>query len=118
MDSQKRIQDLGLSDMKKLLSWLNKYSDMTKKLGSRWAHLFHKSLSWSHDYVVEYYSSLWEAAAYEQALWVYKKSFGQLPKREEITFINNDSVKGGMKVYFDDSLVDVSFKKVEDILQK
>lgn len=118
MNYQKLIENAKLSDMKEILSGLRTYREMTKKLGARWAQLFHKTENNTHDYVVEYYSSLWEDNAFEQALTIYKKSFGKTPTRDEIRFVSDDRVKGGMKVYLDDSMVDVSFKKVENILQK
>jgi len=118
MNYQTLIQDIKLEEMKKILSGLRVYSDMTKKLGRRGANLFHKQAEGTHDYAVEYFSTLSEDDAYKQAFSVYKKSFDREPKKEEIRFIPTDTLKWGMKVYLDDSMVDMSFKKVENVLQK
>lgn len=118
MKYQDTLKNIKLADMKEILSGLQTYRDMKKKLWNRWAHLFHKQINKAHDYTVEYFSSLGEDTAFERAGSVYKKSFQVSPKREEIRFVVDDSVKGWMKVYFDDSMVDMSFKKVENKLQK
>jgi len=118
MTYQDILKNIKLTDMKEILSHLRTYSDMKKKLWNRWVGLFHKQLEWTHDYSVEYFPSLGEDAAYERALNVYTKSFKLTPTRDEIRFVSDDSVKGGMKVYLDDSMVDMSFKNVENKLQK
>jgi hypothetical protein len=55
---------------------------------------------------------------YKSALSVYEKVFSCSPKKEEISFIEKNSLAGGMKVYKDDISVDMSFSKVEKLLKK
>jgi hypothetical protein len=68
--------------------------------------------------MVEYFPALGEDAAWTQAQEVFKKSFWSTPKREEVVFVENAKIKGGMKVYCDDNMVDLSYKKVENLMQK
>ena len=114
----KQLETLSLTQMQTLLKELRMYSDMSKKLGRRGRGLFEKTLSGEKSFVVEYFPSLWEDGAYEQAQSVYKKSFSQTPKQSDIIFIPKEDLKGGIKVYSDDMMVDLSFKKVETLMQK
>lgn len=114
----KQLETLSLTQMQTLLKELRMYSDMSKKLGRRGRDLFEKTLSGEKSFVVEYFPSLGEDGAYEQAQSVYKKSFSQAPKQSDIIFIPKEDLKGGIKVYSDDMMVDLSFKKVETLMQK
>ena len=114
----KQIEKLSISEMKKLLKELRMYSDMSKKLGSRGRDLFEKTHSWTKSFVVEYFPVLGEDGAYEQAQTVYTKSFSESPKKSEIMFFPKEDIKGGIKVYCDDMMVDLSYKKVATLMQK
>ena len=114
----KEIETLSLQDMKKLLKELRMYRDMSKKLGKRGRDLFEKTLTWEKSFVVEYFPALWEDGAYEQAQVVYKKSFSTEPKQSDIAFIPREDIRWGIKVYSDDMMVDLSYKKVATLMQK
>ncbi|NDK09271.1 hypothetical protein GW846_00640 [Candidatus Gracilibacteria bacterium] len=114
----KNIDALSLPEMKVLLGNLKTYSDMSKKLGHRGRDLFQRQITGSKNFVVEYFPAFGEDAAWEQAQVVFKKSFNSSPKREEVQFEAKESMKGGMKVFVDDNMVDISFTKVERLLQK
>ena len=114
----KQLENMKLAEMKQVLSWLQQYSDMTKKLGKRGRDLFFRNLTNTNSYVVEYYPSFGEDAAWSQAQLIYKKSFYVSPEKKEVVFIAKEDVKGGMKIYMNDSLVDMSFDAVEKKMQK
>lgn len=114
----KGIDTLDLTQLKGLLSDLKVYKDMTKKLWKRGKDLFHRNLSDNSFFQIEYFPSLSEEDVYLSALPVYKKVFGVEPKKSEITFIKKDGILGGMKIYKDDNVVDMSFSKVERLLKK
>lgn len=114
----KEIEKLSLQEMRKLLSQLKEYKDITKKLWDRGRAIFLRSLSWETLYRVEYFPSLSEENVYESALSAYKKVFWVTPKKEEIQFIQKESILGGMKIYKNDEMVDMSFSKVERLLKK
>ncbi|MCH8518631.1 hypothetical protein LAT59_02635 [Candidatus Gracilibacteria bacterium] len=107
-----------LSEAKNLLTTLRVYDDMQKKLGKRGVSLFHRIQSGTHLCRVEYHTSLGSNEAFSQALKLYERIFGYTPSKEEIVLRENDSLGGGMKMYFDDSLLDMSFKRVEKKFQK
>lgn len=114
----KILESMNQEESKKLLSEIKMYSDMTKKLGRRGRILFQKILTGKQSFLVEYFPAFGEDGAWEQAKNVYKKSFSLSPERSDVVFVPRESLKWGMKVYVDDSMVDVSFTKVEKLLQK
>lgn len=114
----KILDTMKLEELKSLMHELREYSDMTKKLGLRGRKLFSHNLLGKKEYIVEYFPVFGEDAAWQQAQTVFQKSFSETPKKEDVVFIASQNVKGGIKVYVDDNMVDVSFKKVEDLLQK
>ena len=113
-----QIEKLKLNEMQTLLGELRMYHDMSKKLGKRWRDLFEKTLSGEKSFVVEYFPTLWEDEAYEQAQSVYKKSFSESPKQSDVVFLPREDLKWGIKVYSDDMMVDLSYKKVATLMQK
>lgn len=112
------IENLSLTELKSLLSWIKEYKQVRKKLGKRWVSAFHKELSGEKDFVVEYSKWLTESDVYDKALEVYKKIFSETPKKEEISFIFLQKLTWGMRVYKDDFMVDLSFNNIEKKLRK
>lgn len=114
----KGIETLDLRQLNTLLSDLKGYKDMTKKLWKRGTALFHRNLSDTPFLQIEYFPSLSESDVFTSASGVYKKVFWIEPKQSEITFVKKESILGGMKIYKDDNVVDMSFSKVERLLKK
>ncbi len=107
-----------LAEAQELLSELRVYNDMKKKLWKRWVALFHRKLSGKHLYRVEYHTLLWKEEALRQALLLYKKVFSHEPWVDDIVLVENASLWGGLKMYFDDNLLDLSYKRIEKKFQK
>ena len=114
----KILETMNLSDAKALLKDMKVYLDMTKKLGSRGSFLFKKNISWDKSFVVEYFPALGEDSAWAQAQNVFSKSFSVSPDKKDVVFTENSTLKGWMKVYVDDDMVDLSYKKIENLMQK
>ena len=93
------------------------YTSLVKQLWKRWAAHYYRQSRWVSYLVVDYFPSVWENLAWEQASKVYKKIFDVTPKKEEITFRKKDSLRGGIKVYLDDHMVDLSYAKIEKQIQ-
>jgi len=106
------------SDLEKLLKELKLYNDLRKKLWNRWINLFKRNMNNTSKLEVEYFPSIDEVIAYENAITVYLKVFNIKPTKDEIKFISKKSIWGGIKVYMDDDMVDFSFSKVENLLKK
>ena len=69
-------------------------------------------------YVVEYFPSIDKETAYKEALAIYKKVFSLTPKKEEIEFVQDEDLEGGIKVYKDDLMVDISYSKYKNFLKR
>jgi hypothetical protein len=67
---------------------------------------------------VEYYPALGENSAWEEAQVVYKKVFWETVDKNDVSFVESENISWGMKVYMDDSMVDLSFSKIEKIIKK
>ena len=114
----KQLSWLSLSELKHVLLELKSYADMQKKLWKRGVHLFHNTLLWRKTFKVEHHSSLTDEDAYLQSLEVFQKVFWEKPKREDIIFQVRESLKWGMRVFMDDSMIDMSYMKVTSLLQR
>lgn len=112
------FKDLKKQELETLLSELNLYKDLQKKLWKRGVSLFKRDITGKKLLEIEYFPSISEEIAYENAIQVYSRVFNINPKKEEIRFISKNSLSWGIKVYKDDSMVDLSFSKVENLLKK
>jgi hypothetical protein len=89
----KQLENIDLAQAKDILKHLRAYSDMSKKLGHRGRQLFMKNLTDTQSFTIEYFPSPGEDSAWETAQDVFTKSFSLTPKREEVKFIENASIK-------------------------
>ena len=90
---------------------------MKKKLGERGVSLFKKTLSGKPSFLVEHFSTVSEDLAFAKAQMVYKKTFNVEPKKSEIEFRQSDHIGGGIKVYMNDNMVDMSYSKIKKALK-
>ena len=107
-----------LKEAKYVLNMLKKYRQMQKNLWKRWTDLFHLLQDGKHICRVEYHNSLSKDTALLQAIDLYWRIFSYTPTKEEILIVENNKLWGGMKIYFDDNLLDMSFKNIEKKIQK
>lgn len=112
------ISKLNKLELGDLLKSLKLYRDLNNKLWSRGRALFNRNLSGANKLVVEYFPSIDEATAFANAKSVYKKVFSLDVAQADITFVEKNSLQGWIKVYKDDSMVDMSFSKIEGQLRK
>ena len=111
------IQALNLQDLKDLLKEIKLYKDLSKKLWIRWRKLYKRWLAWKQELLVEYFPLISEDLAYEKAKIVYEKIFSLNVKKNEIEFVSKQELLWGIKVYLDDSMIDLSFSKVEKFIK-
>ena len=81
---------------------------------NRWKTIFSNTLSWEKSYKVEHTSTMWEESAWEKAEEAFLKAFWDTPKKENISFIKNDTIFGGIKIFRNDDMVDLSLSKAID----
>ena len=108
-----KLKNLSLDELKSIYKDISLYRNLRKQLWNRWKELFNRMQTWENLLVVEYFSSIDADLAFEKALEVYKKVFKLSPKKEDVTFVKQDSISWGIKVYCNDSMVDISFSRIE-----
>jgi hypothetical protein len=113
-----KIEDLSMVELNKLLKDLRLYKDLVKKVWKRWEKIFNKLFNWTNEYLVEYYWDLEESYILKEAKVVYKKLFDIEVKDSDIKIVENKKIKWGMKIYLNDDLVDLSFLKFHNLLNK
>lgn len=109
----KMIENLNISELKKVLKWLNKYSLLRKNLWKRWEKLFKRWLSGKPYLLVEFTSSISKDLAFEEAFKVYVKTFNIKPEKVDVELMPTDTISWWIRVYFDDDMVDLSYNRVE-----
>lgn len=114
----KIIDSIKSSDLKKILKWLKRYSQIKAQLGKRWESLFKRELLNKNYLLVEYFPSVWEDLVVEESLKIYSKMFNITPNTKDIVLKKVDDIKWWMRVYFNDNMIDVSYSRVEKILKK
>ncbi|NUJ97317.1 hypothetical protein HGA92_00845 [Candidatus Gracilibacteria bacterium] len=112
------IKELEISELKNLLVGIREYMDLKKKLGKRGAKYFKKNILGKKDYIVEYYPSLSKQVVLDEALRIFESVFNENPQKEEIVLIAKENLGGGIKIYRDDELIDISFSNIEKKIRK
>lgn len=113
-----KISTLNSSQLKDILKWLKTYADMSKKIGIRWRTLFHRTISNENAYKIEYMLPMTQSEAWEQWALAFKKAFWDSPKKENVVFSLNESLLGGIKIFQNDQMVDLSFSKAVNSIKK
>lgn len=109
-------ENISGEELKKILKTLKLYKELTKKLWNRWKALFKSILTWESEYKVEYYIHASKDDSLKEAIEVYKKVFWDSVSPDDIKLVEKESLEWGIKVFKDDNLVDLSFKKASEIL--
>lgn len=112
-----KINSLDAKGLQELLKEVKLYQDLKTKLGNRWEDLFERKHSCEKLLIVEHFTSVWEDLAWDQAKVVYQKAFNMTVQKEKVQFIQKEWLKWGIKVYLDDSMVDLSFAKIEKFIK-
>lgn len=112
------IEKMGKEELKELLSKLTLYRDLRKWLGKRGENIFETLQTGAKKLTVEYFSSADKSYVENQALAMYKNIFGLEVKKEDIEFKTNDDILGGMRVFMDDKVLDLSYLKIENQFSK
>ncbi len=112
-----KIDNLSSLELKELLKKVKLYKDLTKNLWNRWKKLFKNITENTHSYKVEYFPSMNEEEVKKEALWVIEKVFGEKILEKDLNLVKKESLKWWIRVFKDDNLVDLSYKKVSKIFE-
>ena len=106
-----------LSELKVILKSLRLYKDLSSKLWSRWKNIYKSTTNNTSIYKIEYFEKSSKQDALAEWLVAYEKIFGETPKSEEINLVAKKSLEWWIRIYKDDSLVDLSFRKASEALK-
>lgn len=112
------IDNLTLEESNELLKEVKLYRNLKKQLWDRWVKLYNKLKTWEKSLIVEYFPSIWLDLVWEKSNKVFKKIFSLDVNRDEVVFTPKESLLWGIRVYVDDSVVDLSYLKIERIVKK
>ena len=100
------------ADLEVALKGLKSYRALDKFIGRRGRELFHRARSGQESYRVEYAGG--DIKEIESlVITTYKTHFGVELSSSEITWKQNDSLKGGVRLFVGDDMLDISFKDAE-----
>ena len=116
-DISVNLEGKNLSELQKILKQLKLYKDLTKKLWNRWKNLFDFIVNGKSLYKVEYYSSISEQEALEEAKVAYKKAFWEDIDTKNIVLKKKANLEWGIRVFKNDELLDLSFNKIEKLIK-
>lgn len=112
------LEWLDKAELEELLKDLKVYKDLIKKVWKRWKAIFENKFNGVNKYSVEYYLDMDESYILSEAKEIYKKMFDIDVEDKDIKLIKNEKIKWGMKIYLNDNLVDLSFLKFYNLLNK
>lgn len=119
MDIKKMIwENQNKKELKDILNSLKLYKDLTRKLWSRWKELYKKYIENKSSYKVEYFSSIWKETVETEVKKVYLNIFKDPVSISEVKFIKSENIQWWIRVFKDDSMVDISYKKIWEMLKK
>lgn len=116
-DFNKDLDSLNLAELKELLKEAKTYRALSKQLWSRWIQVYKRSQQWISRLVVDHFPNIPVDMAWEQAQRVYKTIFDMEVTQDNVEFRPKESLKGWIKVYMDDKMVDLSYAKIEKQIQ-
>lgn len=109
------IENLNISELKELLKKIKFYWNLKKQLWIRGVDLFKRELIWKDLLIVEY---CWEKeSAMKYWTELFKKVFSINADLNDIKFIENKNLKGWIRIFKNDSMIDISFLKIEKLLK-
>lgn len=112
------LEGLDKAELELLLKDLKIYKDLIKKVWKRWKQIFDNKFNNKNEFVVEYYWDIDESFVLAKAKEIYNKIFDINVKDDDIKLVKNDEIKWWMKIYLNDNLIDLSFLKFYNILNK
>lgn len=112
------LEGLDKAELELLLKDLKIYKDLIKKVWKRWKQIFDNKFNNKNEFVVEYYWDIDESFVLAEAKEIYNKIFDINVKDDDIKLVKNNEIKWWMKIYLNDNLIDLSFLKFYNILNK
>lgn len=110
------FSSLNKTDIKELLKNLKLLNALRKSLWKRWDKEYKRIQNWTNSYIVEY-SPIDESFLKEKSTEAFKKLFWIDLKVEEISFVSNKDLKWWFRIFLNDNMYDLSYKRFESLLK-
>ncbi|MDP2090489.1 MAG: hypothetical protein Q8K30_02725 [Candidatus Gracilibacteria bacterium] len=112
-------QNLNREELKSLLKDLKGVKMLLKDLGNkRGFKEFTKVNTGKSSYIVEYFPSMSQKDLESLSISIYSKAFNKNVPTDEIIFKENPELNGGLRIFSDYDMLDLSYKKIESFLLK
>jgi len=113
------ISKLNKTDLKQLLKKLKLLSSLKKALWNRWNLEYKRLNNWINLYKVEYFEISPDSLSFvkEKSQESFKKLFWLDLKLEEIIFVKNQNLKWWFRIFYNDNMFDLSYKRFENLLK-
>ncbi|MBP8016642.1 hypothetical protein KAZ01_01420 [Candidatus Gracilibacteria bacterium] len=110
------IEKLEKPDLLKTLKLLKKFRLLQKDIGNKSKEIFHSSFFKTQKFVVEYFPTINKNDLENFILNTFKLEYGVDIAYENILWKENQNLKGGIRLFIDDDMVDISFEKINNKL--
>lgn len=113
------LNDLSLEELKKLLKELRLYNSVVKQLWNRGKALYSSLKTWKDTFEIEYFPAMGKELALSEAKVAFKKCFWiELQSDSNLIIKPKESLAWGLKIYLNDDVVDLSYRRIEKALEK
>lgn len=107
------ISGLGKEELSSVVKSLKLYRTLKKRLGNRGVSIFNAIRTGEKTLRIEYFPSMGKEAAEKALADAFGKDFDKGFRTE---WKENPSLEGGVRAFFGDEMVDLSFSRIERIL--
>ena len=110
-----KLKKLNKAELKNLFKKLKLYSNLKRQLWDRGIIEFQRIINWKENYKVEYFKwiSKWEALS--EAIKIYKNIFNIDIDEKSITIKENNKLNWGIRIFKNDNMIDLSYKRIENL---
>lgn len=104
-------------ELQTILKGLKSYRALEKFVGRRGRAIFARAESGEKLYRAEYFGEENKAVLEPMVIAAYASHFGERIEASKIEWKRNDAIRGGIRIFSGDDMVDVSFQEVENRLK-
>ncbi|EKE29951.1 MAG: hypothetical protein ACD_2C00073G0039 [uncultured bacterium (gcode 4)] len=106
------------TELEQLSKILKKFRNLRRNVGKKSSEVLHYELTWTQRILVEYFPTLKKEDVQDETLKIFKGFFWIELNPEDITWKENEILAWGMRVFFWDDMVDLSFESMRNRLRK
>ncbi len=112
------LNKLNKTELENLLKKLKLYNTLKRQLWNRAKQEFDKIINWKQVYKVEYFEWISKQEALNEAIKIYKKIFDINIDEKSIIMKENKELNWGIRVFKNDNMIDLSYRRIENFFRK